>query len=271
MTAAAAAVYQRQLLNMGAGTSRSLLAVWDSLGGYDVADSLRWWSAVQPILTGSAEASLDLTAAYTDHSLGGAVTPSPLITADAAARAFDPFDRLAAELSNGLTFEQAFQSARRVVSSVGTDSVVRTGRQGIADITPQRTRTTWRRRLNPGACDWCKSLSRVEWRSAHDGTFGHNNCGCVPMPTSEVGDHNERQLEREGWDAQAERDFQVRDQLRSLERQRRTATKRQAQAAADQQTESDPARRERLSIREQEWETRAERLTERIDALRRTR
>ena len=270
MSAAAAAVYHRRLLAMAASSSRALVATWDSLGSYEVADSLRWHATTQPMLTGAAEASLDLTATYATHSLGGALTPSPLIAADAAARAFDPFDRLAAQLARGLTFDQAFQSARRATAALGVDAVTRTGRQGIADITPAGF-TAFRRRLNPGACDWCMSLAGVEWDSPHEATFGHDHCGCVPIPVLELGDHNERLLDRAGWDAQAARDFQKRDQLRSLRRQERTAKSRQAQAAADQLTETDPARRERLSIREQEWETRAERLTERIDALRRTR
>lgn len=267
MTAAAAAVYHRRLLAMRAGASRSLLATWDSLDSWEPADSLRWHATVRPMLAGAAEAALDLTATYAAHSLGGAGEPSPLLAADAAARAFDPFDRLASQLAKGSTLAQAVQSARSAAAAIGADAVARTGRQGIADIAPTGF-TTFRRRLNPGACDWCKSLARIEWHSAHEATFGHTHCGCVPMPTSEVGDHNDRMLEQAGWDAQAARDFRVRDQLASLNRQHRTAISRQAQAARDQITEPDPTRRERLSIREQEWETRAERLTERIAALR---
>lgn len=267
MSAAAAAVYHRRLLAMGQGTGRQLAAAWDSLTSYEAADSLRWHNTVSPVLSGSAEAALDLTATYVEHSLGRAGTASELIPADAAARAFDPWDRLASQLARGATLEQAIQSGRAVARDIGVDAVARSGRQGIADLAP-RFFTQWRRRLNPGACSWCMSLSSTLWYSAHEATFGHTNCGCVPMPVTEIGDHNDVMLARAGWDDQAARDFQQRDQLSSLRRQERTAKTRQAQAAADQQTEPDPARRERLSIREQEWETRAERLAERIASLR---
>ena len=266
MTAAAAAVYHRRILRLGDGAGAALVLAWDALGGYDPADSLRWHSTAAPMLTGAAEASLALTSTYSTHSFGTAAAPSPLIAADASARAFDPFDRLASQLAQGATLDLAIRSARAVVAAIGQDSVIRTARQSIGEIIPQ-TRTTWTRRLNPGACDWCKSLAGVIFDSAHAASFGHDNCGCVPMPTAEVGDANRTLLTAEGWSDDSERRFRRRSEEAQLRRSERTARKRQAQARAGQLTETDPARRERLSIREQEWETRAERAAERLRLL----
>ena len=56
-------------------------------------------------------------------------------------------------------------------------------------------------------------------------------------------------------------------QLGKLRQSERIARRRQEQARRELLTETDPARRDRLGIREQEWETRAERAAERVRLL----
>lgn len=250
---------------LAAATDRALIAAWSALGSYDVEDSLLWHATARPIVLGSADAAADVMVTYAEATYGVSAPVSPLLIADAGARTFDPFDRIAALVANGHTQLEAQAAARPVVSALGRTTVYRTGRQATAE--QPIAASSWVRKLNPGACDWCMAMSREEWPSAADAAFGHDNCGCVPVPADAIGDENVKARKAAGFDEAAERRYTHRSQMTQLRRSERTARKRQAQARADQLTETDPARLERLSIREQEWETRAERAAERLRIL----
>lgn len=257
----AAGRWQAGLTRMATSTSVQLLALWDDLGGRSWPDVDTWHAEARPIVSGAAQASLEWTGGYAATLTPAPLSPSTLIVADAAARLYDPLDLIGALIRRGRP--NAAASGRSAVDHLGRDAVWRTGRQAIAEMVTGVSQ--WVRRLDGDACDWCVSLSGVVWPSAHAATFGHDRCGCVPVPLDAIGGHNEAiQSARQ---IATPKDYSVRQQTTRLRSQIRTATRRQEAARREQATETDPVRRERLSIREQEWETRAERAAERLALL----
>jgi hypothetical protein len=267
MSALLADRYQANLEVLAGRTSAALLRAWAYASPWDFAGEGRFHQVAKPIAIGAATAAVNASTAYataTDPELATG-TPSPLIVADAGARMFTPFETLSSRLAAGDRWTAAVDAARDVVDALGSDVVLSPARQAVADVLPAVS--PWVRRLNSGACPWCLNLSGVEWPTASSATFGHSRCQCVAVPAFDAGDHNDRLRAVAGFDQQAKNLYRIRDQRARLRDSESLARSRQAQAKADQLTEVDPARRERLSIREQEWETRAEHAAERLRLL----
>jgi len=253
--------YARQVDNLAAETRRRLLSIWDALAPWGDAELDRFHDIARPLVEAAAQAGVDLTTVYVDNISGAAGTASPLIPADAAARLYDPSDRIGKLIANGMEHTDAVRAARTVVDNLGHDTAYRAARQSMAEVAPPHTK--WRRRVTGKSCQWCLSLAGAEFYSAADATFGHDRCDCLACPSEAVATSNQQIIDAAGGDKAVKKYKQA----NQLKRSERTARKRQEQAKADQLTEPDPDRRERLSIREQEWETRAERAAERLALL----
>lgn len=265
MSTATAARYHHQLERLADRNRLALRRLWDRSRPWDVPASLAFHAAAAPAAEATARAAIDLTAAYASTT---SVNPGPvpdLFVRDAGARAFEPFDRLRARMLAGDDWVTALASARSVAEAVGVDSAIVPARTAAHYALPGVTE--WLRRLDPGACEWCMSFAAVTFSAAAEADFGHLNCKCVPMPVAEVGDHNDRIRSAAGFDAAAERRWNERKHRRRLEDSVATAERHSREAAAELATETDPTRRDRLSIREQEWETRAEAAAERLRIL----
>lgn len=267
MSARQADRYQANLEVLAGRTSAALLRAWVYASPWDFDGEGRFHAVAKPIAIGAATAAVNTSVAYARVSAPDLATgtPSPLIVADAGARMFTPFETLSSRLATGERWTDAVGTAREVVVALGSDVVHGPARQAVADVMPGAS--PWVRRLNSGACEWCLNLSGVQWPTASSATFGHSRCACVAVPVGDAGDHNDRLRAEAGFDQQAKNLYRVRDQRARLRDSEALARRRQAQAQADQLTEVDPARRERLSIREQEWETRAEHAAERLRLL----
>lgn len=256
------AAYAKQVEGLATETRRRLLAIWDSLAPWGDAELDQFHRIAKPLVEAAAHVGIDITAAYLEAAYPGeAGTPSKLIPADASARLFDPSDRIGRLMANGATFEEATAAARQVVDDLGHDTAFRSAREAMADAAPPGK--TWQRRVTGSSCKWCLSLAGAKFYSAASATFGHSHCDCLPMQTEAVAASNQAFIDAAGGDLEV-RKYKQAGRLRQSER---TARRRSEQARLDQITEQDPARRERLSIREQEWETRAERAAERLQRL----
>jgi len=243
-------------------TRRRVLAIWDTLAPWGQAELDDFHRITRPLIEASARVSIDLSTAYLEATFPGQVgTASELIPADAAARLWDPSDRIGRLMANGATFTEATDAARQVVDDLGHDIAYRSAREALADAAPPRTK--WQRRVSGTSCRWCLSLASAVFPSAASATFGHSRCDCLPQPVEAVAEHNRKLIDAAGGDVEV-RKYK---QLGKLRQSERTARRRQAEARDGILTETDPLRRERLSIREQEWETRAERSAERIRQL----
>jgi len=249
----------RRLADAGIET---LLELWDSLDRHNLAASTVFHDAAQPVLVSIAQAAVEASIGV-GEAIGATGAPSDLIVADAAARAFEPFDRIGSALKQTIDYSDAVAQGRQVVQAIAHDAVYSSGRQAIAEIAFDDF-PVWQRRVTGRSCDWCLSKASIEFPTAAAATFGHDNCDCTVFPIEMVAEHNSAILAERGFDPKSAGQYSQRQQLKKSVR---TAKKRQAQAKADQRTEPDPARRERLSIREQEWETRAERAQERLSHL----
>lgn len=252
------AAYAKQVESVATETRRRLLAIWDSLAPWEPADIDKFHDIAKPLVQAAAQAGVDMTTVYAETlfpGLGGQA--SELIAGDAAARLYDPADRIGRLVANGTSFEEAAAAARQVVDDIGHDSVYRSARQSMAEVAPPRVR--WQRRATAKTCKWCLSLAAKTFDSAAQATFGHSHCDCLPVPAEATAAHNRALIDAAGGDL-AVKNYKQAGQLKSQER---NARRRSEQARTELLTETDPARRERLSTREQEWETRAERAAER--------
>ena len=261
----AVAGYSAATSRLADRSSLMLLQIWDSLPSWSIEDSLSFHAAARPIVVAAASASVDLTRAFASTLTPEISAPSTLIIEDATTHMFDPFDRYARLIDSGTDWDDALASAREVARSVGHDTVYRTARQAIAEMVS--VPGGWVRLVTGKSCQWCMSLSGVVFSSAAAATFGHSNCDCIPVPTDIGQPANTRTRAEAGWDESAEARYDQRHQRRRLDDQHTTALRHQEQSRLEQLTEPDPIRRERLSIREQEWETRAERVAERLSLL----
>lgn len=220
-------------------------------------------TAARPILTASAERAVGLSGAYARALRPGATLApvSDLIVPATAATLWDPLAVAWGRLAAGDDWATATTTAADTVSSIGEDAAMTPGRDAVADqLAP--VVTEWGRRLNAKACKWCMSMAGYSWPTAHQASFGHSRCRCTVVPVDDLGEHNETVTSAAGWDRKAEKAYRKRHQVARLQESEDVAKRRSREAAEQLHAERDPARRERLSQREQDWETRAERAAE---------
>lgn len=258
---AVTATYSTQVERVATETRKRLLRIWDSLAPWTEADIDRFHDIAGPLIRAAAQAGVDLSTVYANATLPETGTPSPLIVEDAAARLYDPADRIGRLINTGSTFEEAVQAARQVVDDLGHDTVYSSARQSYAELAPRNG--SYQRRVSGKSCKWCLSLAGAVFPTAAAATFGHAHCDCLAVESAATAGHNQKIIDDAGGDV-AVRKYKQAGRLRKSER---TARRHQEQARLEQLTETDPARLERLSTREQEWETRAERAAERLQLL----
>lgn len=255
------ATYAQQVDRLAAETRKRLLRIWDSCAPWSPADIDRFHDIAEPLIRAAAQAGVDLSTTYLENVLPDVALRkvSPLLIDDAAARLYDPSDRIGKLIDSGASFDEAAIAARDVVDTLGHNAVYNSARQATAEVAGSHTE--WSRQVSAGCCDWCLSFAGEVWYSAAGAGFGHDNDKCLAVPSGAA--------DNQGFVDQAGGDKAVKQykQASSLRRSEKTARRNQEQARKDGLTETDPARRERLSIREQEWETRAERAAERLQLL----
>lgn len=254
------AVYDRQITNLSTETRRRLLRIWDSLAPWTEAEIARFEEIAAPLIEAASQAAVDVTATYVEQSVGVARPTSQLIPADAAARRFDPSDRIGRLINDGMPFEEATAAGRNVVDALGRDTVHSSARQAFGEAAPPLGR--YMRRVSGKTCQWCLRLAGTVWPSAADAEFGHAGCDCKADFAEAVEANNRAHVEAAGG-TQA---VKQRDRVARLKRSERIARENQERARLAQETEPDPARRERLAEREQAWETRRERKAEQVAA-----
>lgn len=258
--------YARVVEQLGKRSALSLLRLWDSLTTWSESDSDIFHDAAQPFIRGAAQAAVTAAETYGATLTADPLPTSALIVEDAAARAYDPFDRLARLLSDGLDWTDAVAGGRSAARALGHDTVYRSTRQALAEIVGDTVQ--WQRRVTSKSCKWCLGLSDVIFDTAGKATFGHDNCDCIAVPSEAIGRHNARIRENAGFDTEAAKAERAQhDQRKSLEKQFRNARARSLSNGIESTREPDKARRQRLITRQAEWKVRAERLDQQLQAL----
>ncbi|MCV5968523.1 hypothetical protein, partial [Lactococcus petauri] len=91
---------------------------WDSLDDYGDQGADLFYELAQPIVEAAATAAQDATTGYlTTAEVALGAPADPIFAADAAARTYDPFDRLGRNLAAGMNWDDAVAGARSVVNS----------------------------------------------------------------------------------------------------------------------------------------------------------
>jgi hypothetical protein len=220
-----------------------------------------WLRLARPMLSGFAQAGVATSAGFASTVAQAPLGEvSALIVPDAVARVWEPLEATSIGLRDGLPWARAAEAATTRAAAVAVNAVMGPARQALAQQYPVRTK--WRRMVNAGACTWCLSLSGAEWPTAEDADFGHDECKCNAVPVAELGDHNDKVLAAAGINPETVSYGRL-QKIERLRTSERTALRRRQEAIDAARDETDPVRVERLSQREQDWETRAERAAER--------
>ena len=263
MTTALLEAFRRQTAAQADRAADLLTGRWDRLETYNEDDVSRLAEEGQLVVTAAKAAAVAAAAAYYTSELKippRGVSPSDIDTA------FDwnePFTAVWHALSESRPYGEAVAAGRSALEAVVRDFTTSTTRR-TGDVVAGRSgiAVQWVRVAEPGCCDWCTARGGGIYPTAAAGDYGHGRCRCDMVPETLVNPDHQAETPAERM-ARANRENQAR-----VRKQLRTAHQRQARAKAEQATETDPARLERLSTREQEWETEAERLTEQLARLR---
>lgn len=250
--------YSRKLTALSKRSRKVVVSRWDALSTFDDAACNAFYDATAPIVRSVATASAGASSGYASLLTKGAVAAVPdLLIADKMARIDDAFDVIGARLGNGDSFAEAVSSARSFVDALGADSVFSTAREAVGVVSPDLGSGGWVRQVSGSACEWCLSLSSVVFRSADAASFGHNRCDCVPVPEGDLGDHNDKIRSAKGWDDNARRQWESRDQIKQIDKSAENARARAESTRQQLRVEKDPDRRIRLERRAADWDDRA--------------
>lgn len=263
--------HRRQLGRRQAALLKMMLVKFDQLGAYDEAAA----EAFRAALFGATGAAVDATVTQTkgyaqllarmsEVEMSGTV-PTKLVRRANQGRLTDPFNVFGKAMSDGAAFDEAVQRARSTVESLASDFIFGSSRESMAFIA-EDSDVRWVRALGPKSCDWCVSLSRVEWDSPGDATFGHDNCSCTPVPASSGHAINRAELEKAGG-GDADVTYDVRSQRSNLSAARARANRHRRRWESELATADSPSQRRRIETRIEDYRAQADWADARIEAL----
>ncbi len=174
--------YQTRTAAIGERTARDLSRLWLDVG-YDFA-AVDEFAARASMLTAPPKATtVRLASAFYGYLMDArpqAINPELILVPEAWR---DPSIAFWRAINNGHPFEDALASGAARAEAVARNLIVSTGRRTgdhIAEANGYSTR--WRREPDGNACAWCQSLTGDTWDSAEAADFGHDRCGCTPVP-----------------------------------------------------------------------------------------
>ncbi len=252
--------YRRIVAAQRTATARAFLATWDALPTIDNETFEAFASRLAAQVAGARSATVATTSAFYAHLLEVPPVGVPADLVDSAPNLRDPFTTTWKALGDGHPYDEALLMGRSVVEAVARDFVQSTSRR-TGDVFAARSGLTlrWERVAEPGACDWCRDRDGGIYLSAAEGDYGHGRCNCDVVPAEGQARQRESATDRA--------DRLARQQRTQIQGRIRAARARQEAARLGQLTETNPARRERLSQREQQHETAVERLVEQLARL----
>ena len=173
--------YRQRLLDLGVYIGAQLALHWDELGSWDDADVERFIAAVTPTVDNAQSTAASLAAAYLGLALGSQVTIDT--TKLTAPDLRGPFTAYWGKLADTGDWRAALQSGRTSVEQTGITAVRTAASEASIQVDEKEPRITgWQRVVDAGACDWCVMVAGQRYGSAETATFGHNGCGCYPIP-----------------------------------------------------------------------------------------
>lgn len=159
--------------------------IWDSFDNYD--DSFVDELTTRSAKTMAATKAAAMRSAVGFYSILAGVRP-PVIRPDELDLVPDmrePFISTWQALASGRTLTDAIAAGKSRVEAVVIGYAVSSARQ-TGDIFVAKTNIEnagWERVPDGNACDWCLSLTDITYASAAAADFGHDRCGCTPVPS----------------------------------------------------------------------------------------
>lgn len=174
--------YQTRTAAIGERTARDLSRLWLDVG-YDFA-AVDEFTAEAVTLTAPPKATtVRLASAFYGFLMDArpqAIRPDAIAVPEAWR---DPSIAFWRAINSGRPYEEAIAAGRARAEAVARNLIVSTGRRtGDHIAEANRYPTRWRREPDGNACAWCQSLTVETWDSAEAADFGHDRCGCTPVP-----------------------------------------------------------------------------------------
>lgn len=262
--------HRRRLDRMSGVLGTMMLRELGRVPSFDEVGADQFRTAMFDRVGVAAQAAVRQTEGYAHHLARDAdvyvagTVPAKLVR-DKQARLLDPFNVFGKAMADGLGFDEAVQRARSTVESLASDIIHGSSRQALGFIV-EDSGVKWVRALSSKACDWCVALSRVEWESPSDATFGHDNCSCTPVPASSGHEMNRDALEKLG-PGDADATYDVRSQRSHLAAARSRANSNARRWESELAKEDSPSRRRRIEARIEDYRAQADWAATRIDEL----
>lgn len=175
--------YEAQLARQRDSASASLVALWESLDGYDERNIAEFERRAAPLLIGAKAATVAATSAFVAMILR--VRPVAVRATDVAvaAKTQAPFHAMWHALKVGRDGVEAWHAGRSVAEAEGFNFVQSTARRTGDHVARAAGRPVrWERIPESGACDWCQTVAGRLYHSAESADFGHARCGCTVAP-----------------------------------------------------------------------------------------
>lgn len=174
--------YQRTIASIGESTAPKLTALWLDIGpSFDDAEQFE--AEAERIIGTPKAAAVRLSVALYSTLLEArppTIAPSAVRLPD---RLREPSIAFWRAINQGHPEADALASGAARAEAVARDLITSAGRR-TGDLVTARTEHygQWRRITDSGACDWCRGMTRHLWNSAEAADFGHDRCGCTPVP-----------------------------------------------------------------------------------------
>lgn len=174
--------FQRRLAALAATAAPTVIDSFERFGpNFDAVEPFA--TEVAPILMAAKSTAVRYSTAFYGIVLG--VRPDPIDpTTVATAPAYrDPFIAYWRAINSDRPTIDAWAAGAARAEAITVDHIVSSSRRtGDLVAAATDTRPMWRRLPDGNACDWCRGLAAELWDSAAAADFGHDRCGCTPIP-----------------------------------------------------------------------------------------
>ncbi len=175
--------FEERLSGQRAALAAALVALWESLSGYDRADVAEFERRAAPSAIGAKAAAVAASSAFYSRALGVRPVAIRAVDVPVVAKTQAPFHAMWHALKEGRDGVEAWRAGRSVAQAEGFNFVQSTARR-TGDLVARSTgrNVRWERIPDSGACKWCETVAGRLYSSAESADFGHERCGCMVAP-----------------------------------------------------------------------------------------
>lgn len=172
--------YQTRTAAIGEQTGQQLSRLWLDVGPeFDMLPAFA--EQAEPILGPPKAATVRFASALYGVLSGQRPTGINPDDVEVPDRLRDPFIAYWRAINQGNDTPDALISGAARAEAVARDFVTSAGRR-TGDVVVSGRYVQWQRLTDGRACDWCISMTVHTWDSSEAADFGHDRCGCTPVP-----------------------------------------------------------------------------------------